>query len=319
MTSAITPGNIDVDFPVAGQDNDSQGFRDNFGAVYTALSAAKTEIEELQTKSILKAAITNGIQTNDSAFNNLNGNVIRNGGFKNFYPKKNPVTVTGPTTIYAKDGEFQPITINGNYGLTISWSEISNSTFSRVVLQLVNGSSTTSYTPTLGSSSSIKYEHDFPSLALSIDGFSKVIEVWTPDGGTTVFARSLGTYTGASANRDIEGDLNVLYGTINANDIQVATFNASAASEMTDVTLDSITARTGITIQGDLSNEGNATLGTTTADRIQINGVPILPLVSDTTRNALTPIQGMIVYNIDSHTVQMYNGTAWRIVTTTAA
>ena len=318
MTSAITPGNIDVDFPVAGQDNDSQGFRDNFGSIYTALSAAKTEIEELQTKAILKAAITNGIQTNDSAFNNLNGNIIRNGGFKNFYPKKNPVTATGPTTIYAKDGEFQPVTVNGNYGLTVSWSEISNSTFSRVILQLVNGSNSVSYTPTLGSSSTIKYEHDFPSLELSIDGFSKVVEVWTPDGGTTVFARSLGTYSGASADRDIEGDLNVLYGTINANAIDVATLNVSGASEMTDVTLDSITARTGITVQGDLSNEGNATLGTSTTDHVNLNGIPILPQVSDTTRNALTPLAGMMVFNIDSFTVQIYNGTAWRIITTTA-
>ena len=32
MASSIVPGNIDGTFPVAGQDNSSQGFRDNFTA-----------------------------------------------------------------------------------------------------------------------------------------------------------------------------------------------------------------------------------------------------------------------------------------------
>ena len=30
MTSQINPNNIDGAYPVAGQDNNSQGFRDNF-------------------------------------------------------------------------------------------------------------------------------------------------------------------------------------------------------------------------------------------------------------------------------------------------
>ena len=33
MASSITPTNISVTFPIAGQDNDSQGFRDNFNNI----------------------------------------------------------------------------------------------------------------------------------------------------------------------------------------------------------------------------------------------------------------------------------------------
>ena len=33
MASSINPNNISVTFPVAGQDNDSQGFRDNFNNI----------------------------------------------------------------------------------------------------------------------------------------------------------------------------------------------------------------------------------------------------------------------------------------------
>ena len=48
MASAITTTNIDVTFPVPGQDNDTQGFRTNFGAIKTALDTASAEITDLQ-------------------------------------------------------------------------------------------------------------------------------------------------------------------------------------------------------------------------------------------------------------------------------
>ena len=38
------------DFPVAGQDNDSQGFRDNFTTIKTGLQTAQSEISTLQTQ-----------------------------------------------------------------------------------------------------------------------------------------------------------------------------------------------------------------------------------------------------------------------------
>ena len=45
MASSINPSNIDGTYPVAGQDNDSQGFRDNFTNIKTNFTSAKTEIE----------------------------------------------------------------------------------------------------------------------------------------------------------------------------------------------------------------------------------------------------------------------------------
>lgn len=50
MASAINPTNIDGAFPVAGQDNDSQGFRNNFTNIRNNLTIAKNEIEALQNK-----------------------------------------------------------------------------------------------------------------------------------------------------------------------------------------------------------------------------------------------------------------------------
>jgi len=52
MASTINTANIDENYPVAGQDNDSQGFRDNFQNIKTALGVAKSEITTLQDNSL---------------------------------------------------------------------------------------------------------------------------------------------------------------------------------------------------------------------------------------------------------------------------
>ena len=48
MTSAIVFNTIDATYPVAGQDNNSQGFRDNFNIIKNAFSTASFEITNLQ-------------------------------------------------------------------------------------------------------------------------------------------------------------------------------------------------------------------------------------------------------------------------------
>ena len=58
MSSNINPNIIDGSYPVAGQDNNSQGFRDNFTNTKTNFQYAENEINDLQSKVILKAALT---------------------------------------------------------------------------------------------------------------------------------------------------------------------------------------------------------------------------------------------------------------------
>jgi len=71
MTSSINPNNIDGTYPVAGQDNDSQGFRDNFTATKTNFNYAASEITDLQNKAVLKSAL-NGTTLN----NNMGGALL---------------------------------------------------------------------------------------------------------------------------------------------------------------------------------------------------------------------------------------------------
>lgn len=71
MASNINPFNIDGAYPVAGQDNDSQGFRDNFTSIRNNLAVTKAEIEDLQAKAVLKSALTGS-----NLDNNLAGSVL---------------------------------------------------------------------------------------------------------------------------------------------------------------------------------------------------------------------------------------------------
>ena len=78
MTSNINPNNIDGAYPVAGQDNNSQGFRDNFTNTKTNFAYASAEITDLQNKAVLKAALTGGTLNN-----NMNGALLNNAQLQN--------------------------------------------------------------------------------------------------------------------------------------------------------------------------------------------------------------------------------------------
>ena len=65
--SQINTNGINVNYPVPGENNSSQGFRDNFGQIRTNLNTAATEISDLQTKVVLKAALDNSVLNNDMA------------------------------------------------------------------------------------------------------------------------------------------------------------------------------------------------------------------------------------------------------------
>jgi hypothetical protein len=59
MASNIYPANINVAYPIAGQDNDSQGFRDNFTNIRSNLQVAESEITALQSSAVTIGAENN--------------------------------------------------------------------------------------------------------------------------------------------------------------------------------------------------------------------------------------------------------------------
>lgn len=71
--SSINPNNINGQYPIAGQDNDSQGFRDNFTNIKNNFNFAKTELEDLASKAILKSALAGTSLDNELNYEQLKG------------------------------------------------------------------------------------------------------------------------------------------------------------------------------------------------------------------------------------------------------
>ena len=116
MTSAINPNNIDGAYPVAGQDNNSQGFRDNFTNTATNFQYAADEITDLQNNAVLKSALT-GTTLN----NNMGGSVLSNAQLQDMSETVVALgTVSGSTTINYALGSVQTLTTNGAVTLAFS-------------------------------------------------------------------------------------------------------------------------------------------------------------------------------------------------------
>ena len=116
MASNINANNIDGTFPIAGQDNDSQGFRDNFTNIKTNFSNAKTEIEDLQSKVILKSALTSTTLDNSGS-----GALLKDFELRDVSETRVAKgTTSGTVTLSYTEGGYQTATTSGSVTLAFS-------------------------------------------------------------------------------------------------------------------------------------------------------------------------------------------------------
>jgi len=116
MASNINANNIDGTFPIAGQDNDSQAFRDNFTNIKTNFSNAKTEIEDLQSKVILKSALTSTTLDNSGS-----GALLKDFELRDVSETRVAKgTTSGTVTLSYTEGGYQTATTSGSVTLAFS-------------------------------------------------------------------------------------------------------------------------------------------------------------------------------------------------------
>lgn len=110
MTSQINPNNIDGTFPVAGQDNSSQGFRDNFTNTKNNFQYAYDEISALQANATIKG------QTNDFG-NGILSNAALSGATEVLYDLG---VASGAKTYSFTNSSYQSLELGGSVVLTIA-------------------------------------------------------------------------------------------------------------------------------------------------------------------------------------------------------
>jgi hypothetical protein len=193
LTSLINFAAINENFPVAGQDNDTQVFRDNFDTIKTNFSTAKTEITDLQDN----VARTDG--DNDFLYN-IVGSVTLNDAYLR---KKDygAVIVAGTQDVSFKQAMYHVIKFGANTSL--SFSEFPTGAvdatglgqIGKATLELYGDGTARTITFTTSGATVLKKDPGFPgSVTVTSATNPVIIEVWQHS-ATVIWLNYLGLYS----------------------------------------------------------------------------------------------------------------------------
>lgn len=205
MASNINTSSLDENYPIAGRDNDTQGFRDNFGIIKNNFLAAKSEIEDLQ---------DNAARKDDD--NNFQGSQIINADLRQttefMTDSGNSAFAEGviSATISFANGHYHRYNLDLDSATVsfnlVGWPTVNASNrYAKMTVELYNirnGSKSVTWTSnnSTGGLSTFKRSENWPTTFL-VAGTSSaqiitpvIVEFWTYDGGNTVYANYLGTF-----------------------------------------------------------------------------------------------------------------------------
>jgi hypothetical protein len=304
MTSQINFNNIDGTYPIAGQDNSSQGFRDNFTNTKNNFEIAYNEITDLQNKVILKSPLNNGTFNND-----MQGNLISNPKFQGIREQVFDLgaSISGSITIDFNTGAYQTMTLAGSTTIgSLANFASTNGSFARLKLQVVVANA--AYTLTFPSSVSINVGYiagwNTTNRTITFDGpGTYVYELNTVDGGATfnlidltnnktnIMGGNLVVSTGINGNA-VNGIImtvsNVggsVVGNIRANNFigNIISLGSASVSVTGNITANYVVANLGLagtlltSVQPNITSLGNLTslsvTGNATIGNITVNGM----------------------------------------------
>lgn len=190
MASNINYASINENFPVAGQDNDTQVFRDNFDTIKNSLSTAKTEVTDL---------LENAARLDTD--NDFSGNRIVNAVFRNVKGLKyapagivgaNEGESTANTEINYENGIYQIYRFSSNANINLEGLPIDN--YAKLTVELYgDGSARTLAFITTGGTV-LKKNSTFPgtlTVTSSVDPI--IVEIWRHD-SNKIFLNYLGLF-----------------------------------------------------------------------------------------------------------------------------
>jgi len=194
VASNINYLSINENFPVAGQDNDTQVFRDNFDTIKTSLRNSKEEITDLQSDTA-KLNLDN-----DFELKKIQRAVLQNNRTQKF----NGGTVSAtPTTIDYENGNYQIYNIGASIsvdflnfpGDPVFSSEVTPIGMGKVTLELYSTGASYTLSFTTSGGTVIKKDPLFPAT-VTIDSATDpvFIEVWRHS-SEVIFMRYLGKYS----------------------------------------------------------------------------------------------------------------------------
>lgn len=192
MSSNINPNNIDGTYPVAGQDNNSQGFRDNFTNIKTNFQYAEDEINDLQSKVVLKAALTGSTLDND-----MLGSILSNATIQDFAATRVALgTLSGSVGINYAAGHYQTVTTSGSISLAFTnFPPAASQGWVIVRVTVSNTAHTLTLPAAVGNGASLASVQGIQGFSSNVITFAETgtyeFQFHTDDGGSTIYLSEL--------------------------------------------------------------------------------------------------------------------------------
>lgn len=174
--SQINTNAIDTDYPIPGQNNNSQGFRTNFTNIKTNLDTAGNEITDLQNKAVLKAALNNLPLNNDMA-----NTLVSNASVRSFRATTFNLgnSISGTVRVDASLGDVQSGTIVGNTTFNFgSWAP--SGTEQKITLTINAANSNVAGNSIITFSPNVIYNNNNYGLTL-VENFSSTSNISFPN------------------------------------------------------------------------------------------------------------------------------------------
>ena len=310
MSSNINPNNIDGTYPIAGQDNNSQGFRDNFTSTKVNFQYAADEINDLQAKGIFKAALTG-----TTLDNNMGDALLYAALIQDFAAVKiAPSPVAGTLTLNYASAHYQSYTTASAGSVTLAFTNFpSSGTYGYMKLQFTV-TDYTLYTLTLPASVSLGLT-GIQGISPGTSGVSNTITF----GANGVYEFGFGSYDGGSTITvfDLNRGLTTLgTGAVTVGSLTASSF-VSAVGNVIGGNINSagLASITGNVVGGNINSAGLASI----TGNVQGGNLRTVGLVSATGNVSGGNINGFVRPTAGTATVPALSFTSGTNMTTAGA
>ena len=274
MTSQINPNDIDGNYPIAGVSNNTQGMRDNFTNTKTNFQYASDEITDLQSKALLKAALTG-----TTLDNNLANNVMYNAQIRGFSGTTVAIANTsGTINIDCNAGHYQSIYMAGNISLGFdsnTWPTAGTAGMIRTQIT-VDQAGRTMALPVAVSNGVTGIQGFSSNVITFAQAGTYEFGFLTTTGGSNItmfdLNRPLSYYTNdvtMLGNLTVSGDI---FGNVTLTDISVGTVTATGNVQAGNLRTTGLISSTGNITGGNVLGGANVNATTHTGTTVSVSG-----------------------------------------------
>lgn len=198
-SASVYINRINVDYPQAGRDNDSQGLRDNFRNIFNAFSATNADIESLK----LNAVSLSGV--NDFGYNTIKQATLQSCVTK--VVDYSPNAVSGNVYINYREGNYQKYSVrSGNSTFFIqNWPSTDYAELRVVITPISTATTQINFGGNITQIGNI----NLPMVVNSTT--SLIFDLWTDNGGNKVYIEPVDTEGNINFDNHVNFNKTVLF------------------------------------------------------------------------------------------------------------